>query len=390
MVLAVHFQSSQPWHCLWYIIPSPSSQVEVSISFNHSPCLLGLYLLKMATASSRPQLAPSAPSYATSPSPGPSGRLQPGTKVQVGKYVVRVDKFLSEGKYADMYLKGWSSFKRDPSSRISNSNTDRWVHLNRSRVTSISYLWEVTCTQGTLHLMIRYSCFHLYNRGFCPCVRCQSGITLQCRRFCAHSKHICLETYGCTRQSWSGGSSKRGWRHETTSATQTYRLFYWSLCIFTCWYIWIWDLHLDGILSRWLKFLSLLQQYITSVPHHGIPFFTSLGGGIIDLLNSRLQNRLTESEILKIFSDTVDAVAHMHSQKPILMHRDLKVRPWSISYHASLSEGALFVVDGFASGGKYLGCSPKSVQTLWLWIDYYTFTNTTSKYGWNPGARGRP
>lgn len=60
----------------------------------------------MATASSRPQLAPSAPSYATSPSPGPSGRLQPGTKVQVGKYVVRVDKFLSEGKYADMYLKG--------------------------------------------------------------------------------------------------------------------------------------------------------------------------------------------------------------------------------------------------------------------------------------------
>jgi AP2-associated kinase len=49
------------------------------------------------------------------------------------------------------------------------------------------------------------------------------------------------------------------------------------------------------------------------------------GGGIIDLLNSRLQNRLTESEILKIFSDTVAAVAHMHSQTPILIHRDLKV-----------------------------------------------------------------
>lgn len=50
------------------------------------------------------------------------------------------------------------------------------------------------------------------------------------------------------------------------------------------------------------------------------------GGGIIDLLNSRLQNRLTESEILKIFSDTCEAVAHMHSQRPVMMHRDLKVR----------------------------------------------------------------
>ena len=30
------------------------------------------------------------------------------------------------------------------------------------------------------------------------------------------------------------------------------------------------------------------------------------GGGIIDMMNTRLQNRLTESEILKIFSDTVE------------------------------------------------------------------------------------
>ncbi|KAM0752909.1 hypothetical protein T439DRAFT_346657 [Meredithblackwellia eburnea MCA 4105] len=49
------------------------------------------------------------------------------------------------------------------------------------------------------------------------------------------------------------------------------------------------------------------------------------GGGIIDMMNTRLQNRLTESEILKIFSDTVEAVAHMHYQSPPLIHRDLKV-----------------------------------------------------------------
>ncbi|ORY57112.1 hypothetical protein BCR35DRAFT_296112 [Leucosporidium creatinivorum] len=49
------------------------------------------------------------------------------------------------------------------------------------------------------------------------------------------------------------------------------------------------------------------------------------GGGIIDMMNTRLQNRLTETEILKIFSDTVEAVAHMHYQSPPLIHRDLKV-----------------------------------------------------------------
>lgn len=62
-------------------------------------------------------------------------------------------------------------------------------------------------------------------------------------------------------------------------------------------------------------------------------------------MNTRLQNRLTESEILKVFSDTVEvrlgvvaprfargscrptsqAVAHMHYQSPPLIHRDLKV-----------------------------------------------------------------
>ncbi|GEM06872.1 AP2-associated kinase [Rhodotorula toruloides] len=50
-----------------------------------------------------------------------------------------------------------------------------------------------------------------------------------------------------------------------------------------------------------------------------------LGGGIIDMMNTRLQNRLTEGEILKIFSDVVEAVAHMHYQSPPLIHRDLKV-----------------------------------------------------------------
>ncbi|KAF2231344.1 hypothetical protein EV356DRAFT_569649 [Viridothelium virens] len=49
------------------------------------------------------------------------------------------------------------------------------------------------------------------------------------------------------------------------------------------------------------------------------------GGGLIDFMNTRLQNRLTEPEILKIFSDVAEGVASMHYLKPPLLHRDLKV-----------------------------------------------------------------
>jgi AP2-associated kinase len=68
------------------------------------------------------------------------------------------------------------------------------------------------------------------------------------------------------------------------------------------------------------------------------------GGGIIDLLNKRLRDRLKEIEILNIFADVCEvrsapnsevpatgrahlsqAVAAMHSLKRPLLHRDLKV-----------------------------------------------------------------
>ncbi|RKF61792.1 putative serine threonine-protein kinase [Erysiphe neolycopersici] len=49
------------------------------------------------------------------------------------------------------------------------------------------------------------------------------------------------------------------------------------------------------------------------------------GGGLINFMNTRLQNRLTEPEILNIFSDVAEGVACMHYLKPPLLHRDLKV-----------------------------------------------------------------
>lgn len=55
------------------------------------------------------------------------------------------------------------------------------------------------------------------------------------------------------------------------------------------------------------------------------------GGGLIDFMNTRLQNRLTEPEIVKIFTDVAEGVACMHYLKPPLMHRDLKVENVLIS-----------------------------------------------------------
>ncbi|KAF8333081.1 kinase-like domain-containing protein [Cantharellus anzutake] len=49
------------------------------------------------------------------------------------------------------------------------------------------------------------------------------------------------------------------------------------------------------------------------------------GGGIIDMMNRRLRERLTEAEILQIFVDVCEGVACMHNLKPPLIHRDLKV-----------------------------------------------------------------
>ena len=47
-------------------------------------------------------------------------------------------------------------------------------------------------------------------------------------------------------------------------------------------------------------------------------------------MNTRLQDRLTESEILKIFGDVAQGVACMHYLQPPLLHRDIKVHPLSV------------------------------------------------------------
>lgn len=59
------------------------------------------------------------------------------------------------------------------------------------------------------------------------------------------------------------------------------------------------------------------------------------GGGLIDFMNTRLQHRLTEPEILKIFSDAAEGTACMHYLESPLLHRDLKVENVLISTSGS-------------------------------------------------------
>lgn len=47
--------------------------------------------------------------------------------------------------------------------------------------------------------------------------------------------------------------------------------------------------------------------------------------GLIDFMNTRLVNKLSESEILVIMQNISEAVAHMHALSPPLIHRDIKI-----------------------------------------------------------------
>lgn len=49
------------------------------------------------------------------------------------------------------------------------------------------------------------------------------------------------------------------------------------------------------------------------------------GGGVIDLMNRCLVDRLSEQAVMQIFVDVCEAVVYMHNFDPPILHRDLKV-----------------------------------------------------------------
>ncbi|KAK0353762.1 Ark- serine/threonine protein kinase [Friedmanniomyces endolithicus] len=75
------------------------------------------------------------------------------------------------------------------------------------------------------------------------------------------------------------------------------------------------------------------------------------GGGLIDFMNTRLQHRLTEPEILKIFGDVAEGVACMHYLKPPLLHRDLKVENVLITKDA-MSGNPIYKLCDFGSAAN--------------------------------------
>lgn len=53
----------------------------------------------------------------------------------------------------------------------------------------------------------------------------------------------------------------------------------------------------------------------------------------MDVVNTQ---RLTPKQVLRVFYETCLAVAHMHSQAPPIIHRDLKVHGQAFVYYFSL------------------------------------------------------
>ncbi|GAA5960140.1 hypothetical protein JCM21900_002418 [Sporobolomyces salmonicolor] len=197
------------------------------------------YASPVAAAPSYPAAAPRSaaaapPHQPTPPLNVPPGTLPPGTVVNVGDYQVVVERFLSEGGFAHVYLANSSV----PLPRGSPTATTKHV-LKRMAVPDKQGVEEV-------------------------------GREVEVMRQLKNHPKIVNMIEASVADLPGGVDGSKG-----------YEIY---------------------ILMEWCR-----------------------GGGIIDMMNTRLQNRLTESEILKIFADTVEAVAHMHYQSPPLIHRDLKV-----------------------------------------------------------------
>ncbi|EEB08880.1 NAK protein kinase Ppk38 [Schizosaccharomyces japonicus yFS275] len=94
-----------------------------------------------------------------------------------------------------------------------------------------------------------------------------------------------------------------------------------------------------GPIRAEIQTMKMVSNHKRCVSYYGSEFFRTrnntfevlvlleycAGGGLIDFMNTRLQTRLTENEILKIASDVTESVAAMHYLNPPLIHRDLKI-----------------------------------------------------------------
>ncbi|KAJ1562023.1 hypothetical protein HK405_000674 [Cladochytrium tenue] len=105
-------------------------------------------------------------------------------------------------------------------------------------------------------------------------------------------------------------------------------------------------------LSGHKNVVKYYDSSVTELRHGGYEVLILMeycsGGHLVDLLNSRLHSRLGEREILNIFSDVCEAVAHMHFQPggPIV-HRDIKAENVLIA-----SNGSTYKLCDFGSSSR--------------------------------------
>lgn len=82
------------------------------------------------------------------------------------------------------------------------------------------------------------------------------------------------------------------------------------------------------------------------------------GGGLLDLLNTRLRNRLSEQEVLEIFGDVCKGVAAMHHLDPPVAHRDLKIENILIVSATAGSKRPIYKLCDFGSAKPVLSRRP--------------------------------
>ncbi|KFP78388.1 BMP-2-inducible protein kinase, partial [Acanthisitta chloris] len=90
-------------------------------------------------------------------------------------------------------------------------------------------------------------------------------------------------------------------------------------------------------------------------------------GQVVNQMNQRLQTGFTESEVLRIFCDSCEAVARLHQCKTPIVHRDLKVE------NLLLNDNGNYVLCDFGSAtNKYLNPQKDGVNMVEEEIKKYT------------------
>ncbi|NXU53739.1 BMP2K kinase, partial [Turnix velox] len=90
-------------------------------------------------------------------------------------------------------------------------------------------------------------------------------------------------------------------------------------------------------------------------------------GQVVNQMNQRLQTGFTESEVMRIFCDTCEAVARLHQCKTPVVHRDLKVE------NILLNDNGNYVLCDFGSAtNKYLNPQKDGVNMVEEEIKKYT------------------